>query len=132
MLRVFNSTFENALRIILLLDAFGTPQNTDMLYATDFIVVYGRTFGLADEDLNGDNQYKFSEFVSRRSMVQKAIKELVLDGLVIPSETTLGYPNSERNTVHHLTAIMQEHIKQLQEKLWNTRTANRNAPLFRL
>ena len=38
--RVFNSTFENALRIILLLDAFGTPQNTDMLYATDFIVVY--------------------------------------------------------------------------------------------
>ena len=38
--RVFNSTFENALRIILLLDAFGTAQNTDMLYATDFIVVY--------------------------------------------------------------------------------------------
>ena len=63
--RVFNSTFENALRIVLLLDAFGTPQNTDMLYATDFIVVYGKTFGLADEDLNGDNQYKFSEFVSR-------------------------------------------------------------------
>ncbi len=90
MLRVFNSTFENALRIVLLLDAFGTPQNTDMLYAADFIVVYGRTFGLADEDLNGDNQYKFSEFVSRRSMVQKALKELVLDGFVAPLETSCG------------------------------------------
>lgn len=88
--RVFNSTLENALRIILLLDAFGTPQNTDMLYAADFIVVYGRTFGIADEDLNGDNQYKFSEFVSRRAMVQKALKELVLDGLVMPSEIDSG------------------------------------------
>ena len=88
--RVFNSTLENALRIILLLDAFGTPQNTDMLYAADFIVVYGRTFGIADDDLNGDNQYKFSEFVSRRAMVQKALKELVLDGLVMPSEVDSG------------------------------------------
>ena len=87
---VFNSTFEYALRSILLLDAFGTPQNTDMLYATDFIVVYAKTFGLADEDLNGDNQYKFSEFVSRRYMVQKALKELVLDGFVIPTETDRG------------------------------------------
>lgn len=88
--RVFNSTLENALRIILLLDAFGTPQNTDMLYAADFIVVYGRTFGIADDDLNGDNQYKFSEFVSRRTMVQKALKELVLNGLVMPSEIDSG------------------------------------------
>lgn len=88
--RVFNSTLENALRTILLLDAFDTPQNTDMLYAADFIVVYGRTFGIADEDLNGDNQYKFSEFVSRRAMVQKALKELVLDGLVMPSEIDSG------------------------------------------
>lgn len=88
--RVFNSTFENALRIVLLLDAFGTPQNTDMLYATDFMVVYGKTFGIANEDLNGDNQYKFSEFVSRRCMVQKALKELVLDGFVIPSEVSSG------------------------------------------
>lgn len=88
--RVFNSTFENALRIILLLDAFGTPQNTDMLYAADFIVVYGRTFGISDENLNGDNQYKFSEFVSRRAIVQKALKELVLDGFVTPSEIKSG------------------------------------------
>lgn len=90
MARVFNSTLENSLRIILLLDAFGTPQNTDMLYAADFIAIYGRTFGIADEDLNGDNQYKFSEFVSRRTMVQKALKELVLDGLVVPSEIDSG------------------------------------------
>lgn len=88
--RVFNSTLENALLIILLLDAFSTPQNTDMLYAADFIVVYGKTFGITDENLNGDNQYKFSEFVSRRAIVQKALKKLVLDGLVMPSEMDSG------------------------------------------
>lgn len=105
--RVFNSTLENALRIILLLDAFDTPQNTDMLYAADFIVVYGRTFGIADEDLNGDNQYKFSEFVSRRAMVQKALKELVLDGLVMPSEIDSGI-------VFHITADGKKYCTSLE------------------
>ena len=90
MLKIFNSTFENSLRLILLLDAFSTPQNTDMLYVADFMVVYGKTFGVADEDLNGDNQYKFSEFVSRRAIVQKALRELVLDGLAMPFETSSG------------------------------------------
>ena len=106
MLRVFNSTFENAMRIILLLDAFGAPQNTDMLYAADFMVVYGRTFGIADEDLNGDNQYKFSEFVSRRSMVQKALKELVLDGLVTPSQMPSGI-------VYQVTPAGKEYCESL-------------------
>ncbi len=84
MQKIFNSRFENSLRIILLLDAFGISQNVDMLYAVDFMAVYGKTFGISDEDLNGDNQYKFSEFASRRSVVQNALKELVLDGLAKP------------------------------------------------
>lgn len=90
MQRMFNSTFENSLRIILLLDTFKSPQNADMLYATDFMVVYGRTFGIADEDLNGDNQYKFSEFVSRRGRVQRALRELALDGFVKPYQVGNG------------------------------------------
>lgn len=90
MQKIFNSRFENSLRIILLLDAFGMPQNVDMLYATDFMVVYGKTFGISDEDLNGDNQYKFSEFASRRSVVLNALKELVLDGLAKPYHVGSG------------------------------------------
>lgn len=84
MQKIFNSKFENSLRILLLLDAYSSPQNVDMLYAVDFIVVYGKTFGLSDDDLNGENQYKFSEFASRRVVVQNALKELVLDGLAKP------------------------------------------------
>lgn len=61
MQKIFNSRFENPLRIIPLLDAFGMPQNVDMMYAADFMAVYGKTFGISAKDLNGDNQYKFSE-----------------------------------------------------------------------
>lgn len=90
MQKIFNSRFENSLRIILLLDAFDMPQNVDMLYAADFMAVYGKTFGISDEDLNGDNQYKFSEFASRRAVVQNALKELVLDGLAKPYHVGSG------------------------------------------
>lgn len=90
MVRLFNSSFENGLRLLILLNTFNSPQNADMLYAADFMVVYGKTFGLANEDLNGDNQYKYSEFMSRRVMVQKALKELVLIGYVMPLQVAAG------------------------------------------
>lgn len=79
---LFNSIFENELRILILLDVYDMPQTLDMLYAVDFITVYGRAFGISDTDLNGDNEYKFSEFASRRYSVQEALRELVLTGTV--------------------------------------------------
>ena len=88
--RVFNSTFENSLRILLLLNAFSDPQTVDMLYAADFMTTYGKVFGISIVDLNGDNQYKFSEFASRRQIVQNALKYLVLEGLVLPIRTSDG------------------------------------------
>jgi hypothetical protein len=78
--RLFNSTFENSLRILILLDEFDMPQTLDRLYAIDFMSLYGRTFGITDSDLNGDNEYKFSEFASHRELIRAALKELVLDG----------------------------------------------------
>ena len=53
-----------------------------MLYAVDFMATYGKTFNITEDNLNGDNQYKFSEFASRREAVKIALKALVLDGLV--------------------------------------------------
>ena len=84
MTKIFNSTFENALRLVLLLDTFKTPQTLDMLYAVDFISVYGADFGISDTNLNGDNHYKFSEFASRREVVRLALKEMVLQGFIVP------------------------------------------------
>lgn len=88
--KLFNSAFENSLRILLLLDAFNDSQMFDKIYAADFMVSYGATFGVSDSDLNGDNQYKFSEFASRREIVRLSLKQLVLDGLVHPDNSADG------------------------------------------
>jgi len=87
--RLFNSTFENSLRLLLLLNEYDMPQTLDMLYAVDFMAVYSESFGLSDRNLNGDNDLKFSEFVSQRELVQDALRELVLDG----TAEAVGYKN---------------------------------------
>lgn len=89
-LRIFNSEFENELRLILLIDTFPKPQNADMIYAADFMVTYGQVFGIANHNLNGENLYKFSEFISRRSLVQKVLKELTFNGYTKPLSTSAG------------------------------------------
>lgn len=78
--RLFNSTFENSLRQLILLNEFDMPQTLDMLYTVDFMTIYSQTFGLSEQNLNGDNDYKFSEFASQRELVRDALKELVLNG----------------------------------------------------
>ena len=88
--KLFNSVFENSLRILLLLAEFNCGQSLDKIYALDFMVSYGATFGVSKVDLNGDNQYKFSEFASRREIVRLALKQMVLDGLVWPDNSAAG------------------------------------------
>ena len=78
--RLFNSTFENSLRLLLLLYEYDLPQTLDKLYAVDFMTLYSQAFGLADHNLNGENNFKFSEFASQRELVREALKELVLNG----------------------------------------------------
>ena len=79
--KLFNSTFENSLRLLMLLNEYDLPQTLDMLYAVDFMTSYAKTFGLAENNLNGDNDYKFSEFASQRELIRDALKELVLNGV---------------------------------------------------
>lgn len=89
-INLYNSVFENELRLILLIDAFKHPQNADMIYAADFMVTYGQAFGITDYNLNGENLYKFSEFISRRPLVQKVLKELTFEGLAKPLSSSTG------------------------------------------
>ena len=44
------------------------------------MTVYGKSFGITETNLNGDNEYRFSEFASRREPVRAALKEMVLNG----------------------------------------------------
>ena len=80
---VYNSISEIKLRILLLLEVSTQEYlSSDMIAALDFITVYGKEFGVSDKNLHGDNRYKFSELPSRREIVSKAIKSLVIDGML--------------------------------------------------
>ena len=82
MTKLFNSTFEVSLRALLLLSQTADVNITiDRIVAYDFISLYSRHFDLAEINLHGDNEYGFSELSARRTVMQAALKELVLDGL---------------------------------------------------
>ncbi len=116
MQKIFNSIFENELRLILIISVFNEPQNADMLYAADFLSVYGKVFNLSDNDLNGDNQYKFSEFVSRRSLVYKVLREMALYGLVTPIPTKAGIVYQITETGKNLSeSLSSEYAVQYRE-----------------
>lgn len=98
--KLFNTNFENALRLVILLDLFDMPQSLNMIYAVDFMTVYGASFGLTESNLNGTNPYMFSEFASRREIVMEALKELVIYDMALPvnMDTGIAYtitPNGE-------------------------------------
>lgn len=92
MTKLFNSTFEVSLRALLLLSQTTDVNMTiDRLVAYDFISLYGRHFELADINLHGDNEYGFSELSARRTVMQAALKELVLDGLTKATRRKDGF-----------------------------------------
>ena len=92
MQKIFNSTFEVSLRLLLLLSTTdGKDMTLDRIAAFDFISIYSRDFGLSDVSLHGDNEFGLSEYASRRSISQKALQELVLDGAVKATSKSNGY-----------------------------------------
>lgn len=81
--RLFNTPFEMGLRMILLLSA--SPKDSfsvDRIVGLDFITSYAADFGLPYGNLHGDNHMKYGEIVSRRLLVQEAVKDLVTRGLL--------------------------------------------------
>ena len=89
---VLGSQFEATLRIPLLLEASGNETLTEgAIAAIDHIAVYSRDFGLSKVNLHGESKYRFGEFASRRKTVKAAIKQLVLDGLVVATRTSGGF-----------------------------------------
>ena len=61
--KLFNSTFEMELRILLLLLENGGKQYTvDRIVAIDFITCYSSDFSLPYGNLHGENSYKFGGY----------------------------------------------------------------------
>lgn len=88
--KLFNTPFEMSLHIVLLLDVVDTEFTVERIIDYDFIAVYAQDFGFNTPALNGDNGFAFSELTVKRKLMKKAVKELVLDGLVIAKDSKDG------------------------------------------
>ena len=72
--KVFNTTFENMLRVLVLMSVLAKPANSDRLTALDFICIYGKKCKVLDKNLHGDNEFGFAEFTNKREKITEAIK----------------------------------------------------------
>lgn len=86
---LFNSVFENSLRIMLLLNNTKFPLRQEKILYLDFITCYSKDFGFT-ENINGQNTSKKAELCLRRKNIQKALRSLVLDGFVKPIDKENG------------------------------------------
>ena len=86
----FNTPFELSLHVVMLLDVTDTGLTLDRIAAYDFIAIYCEDFGVADRSLNGENGFAFSELSARRNLTKAAIKDLVIDGLVVATDDETG------------------------------------------
>ncbi len=80
---LFNTPFEMALRILILLSSSGEKTlSITQLTCLDFICCYTEDFNLPFKNLHGINSCKFGELVNRRILVQEAIKFLAFKGMI--------------------------------------------------
>lgn len=89
---ILGSRFEASLRIVLLLEAASNDTLTEgAIVALDYITIYSHDFGFSESNLHGESKYRFGEFASRRATIKQAIKQLVLDGLVVVTRSSSGF-----------------------------------------
>lgn len=74
---IFNSPAEVSMRILIILSLTNVGKDIDTLTAIDFISTYSKDFKINDYNLHGDNNYNFSGFASRRSLIQKSLSILL-------------------------------------------------------
>lgn len=92
MAKLFNTPFEVSLRILLALYAVRPLTiSIDRIAAYDLMSVYGRDFGIAEENLHGESQFSFSEFSAKREQLSGALKSLLLDGFAAIEKTHNGF-----------------------------------------
>lgn len=91
---IFNTTFEVSLRILIVLNVAKARLSIDRITALDFITIYGKDFGVSEYNLQGDNDYRFSEYASKREIILTAIKKLVLQGYILPHCNKSGFTYS--------------------------------------
>ncbi len=105
--KVFNTPFENMLRILLLADTVNKPMNVDRLTALDFICIFGKKCRVLDKNLHGDNEFGFSEFTSKRGKITEGTKLAVKNGFLQIENTSEGF-------VYYINDRGKKIVKELQ------------------
>lgn len=95
--KVFNTNFENMLRVLLLADTLNARANADRLAEMDFICIYGKKCKVLDRNLHGDNEFGFAEFANKRERITEAIKLSVRNGFINVEHTDQGFLYSINN-----------------------------------
>lgn len=117
--RLFNTPFELSLHVVLLLDVANAGITLDRIAAYDFMAIYCEGFGVADKSLNGQNGFAFSELSARRNLIKTAIKNLVVDGLVIATDDEAGILYSASESGRNMSESFQsEYAKRYKELMW--------------
>lgn len=81
--KLFNSELEIALRLLILMDEYNSLSFTkERLICFDFITLYAKNFNVYHKNINGDNIFYISEYSSLKQQYNKAIKLLLIKGLI--------------------------------------------------
>ncbi len=91
---MFNTPFEVSIRMLIILNAAQSSLSIDRITAFDFISIYGKDFGVSEYNLHGNNDYRFSEYASKREIVSQSVKELVLKRYINPHCNKSGFSYS--------------------------------------
>lgn len=91
---LFNSPFELSLRVLIILNTAQLRLTIDKIVAYDFISTYSSDFGISESNLHGNNSYRFSEYTTKRIIITQSIKNLVLEGFVLPHCNKGGFSYS--------------------------------------
>ena len=86
--------FEVSLRVLIILNVSNARLSVDRISALDFMTIYGKDFGVSECNLHGDNDYRFSEYASKRDIISQAVKNLVLVGYILPHCNKSGFTYS--------------------------------------
>lgn len=89
--KIFNTTLENMLRVLLMMDVIGVQINIDRLTALDFISIYGKKCKVLDKNLHGDNEFGFAEFANKRERITEAVKLAVINDYITVENTAAGF-----------------------------------------
>ena len=91
MYSAFNSNFEISLRLLILMSHTMQSMDLEEIYILDFVATYAQAFSVYEKSINGENQFMYSEFASRRELVRRGLRELVKMGLVELNQSKNGF-----------------------------------------